>query len=119
MVDKWVRLYKQEDAEKKIYIGMWEDDDLIYFGVEGLTPDDVIGQDIEFPIAIKVLKKLVCGALPILQALEDLRMELNGKERPDSVVRQCEATVAEYFGYETRADWIREIRDQGRREGDR
>jgi len=109
MVVKWKKLYEQKRLATKIYIGKWEDDDLIYFGIEGLTPNDVIGQDVEFPVEVRVLEKLVSVALPILQTLEDLRMELEGYERPEVVVRLCEAKIAEFFGYKTRADWIKEL----------
>lgn len=59
MTGKWKQLHTQKDGDKKIYIGMWEGDDEIYFGVDGLAPDDVIGQDYEFPIKIEALKQLI------------------------------------------------------------
>lgn len=53
--------------------------------------------------------------LAILKKLEDFRVKLETGEIQtgcaDWVVRMCEACVADYTQFKTRADWIEELKD--------
>ena len=55
--------------------------------------------------------------LAILEKLEVFRNKLSNGEMqpgcPDWIVRMCEATVADYSQFRTRADWIKQIKEEG------
>ncbi len=47
-----------------------------------------------------------------LISLEEYRLRSWGKERPDSVIRACEARIAAVGGYIDRVEWIQKLKDQ-------
>lgn len=55
---KWRVIYK----DRYVTIGMWERDNRVYFTLENLTPDDVIGQDVEFGLDIESLETILSRA---------------------------------------------------------
>jgi len=61
----WCKIYKFKDRMIDISVGMWINDDCIYFTLEGLEPQDVIDQDIEFGVSVKDLEFILTKAKKI------------------------------------------------------
>jgi len=57
-MSNWRVLYRSGN----ISAGMWIGDGRVFFTVEGLIPDDVIGQDVELGLKIDDLKKILSQA---------------------------------------------------------
>ena len=51
--------YSKIDDEKTLSVGMWPNTNDIFFTVEGLSIDDILGQDVEFGISITQLKTIL------------------------------------------------------------
>jgi hypothetical protein len=48
------------DYHPKVKIGIWPGDDVVYFSVEGLKPEDFVDSDTwEFPVSIADLEQIV------------------------------------------------------------
>ena len=64
-METWRRIHKFKDHDIDISAGMWLEDDRVYFTLEGLQPEDVIEQDVEFPVTINDLEHILTEAKKI------------------------------------------------------
>jgi len=64
-MSNWRTIYVQKKETLTIKVGMWLNDNMMYFTVEGLQPGDVIEQDFEFGMPTDKLEEIVAEAKKI------------------------------------------------------